>query len=146
MSTDFSIRPVGAPVATPVAPPVERSGPPCRRDRTADASKSVTVVDAGARARNDSGFVTPSLSHQVVIDQAAASIVYQVVDEKTSQVVKQFPEEAMLRRRAYFHSLDQTKGEPDAAARHRPQGLIQRRLGQAGPACGDRLQRLDCLA
>jgi uncharacterized FlaG/YvyC family protein len=35
-----------------------------------------------------------------------------VVDEKTSQVVKQFPEEAILRRRAYFHSLDQSKGEP----------------------------------
>ena len=83
-----------------------RSRPNCRR------RKSVTVVDAGARARADSGFVTPSLSHQVVIDQAAASIVYQVVDEKTSQVVKQFPEEAILRRRAYFHSLDQSKGEP----------------------------------
>ena len=47
-----------------------------------------------------------------MIDRAAASIVYQVVDERTSQVVKQFPEEAVLRRRAYFHSLDQTKGEP----------------------------------
>ena len=56
--------------------------------------------------------MTPSLSHQVVIDHAAASIVYQVVDERTSQVVKQFPEEAILRRRAYFHSLDQTKGVP----------------------------------
>ena len=43
---------------------------------------------------------------------AAASIVYQVVDDKTSQVVKQFPEEAILRRRAYFNSLDQSKGVP----------------------------------
>ena len=60
-----------------------------------------------------------------MIDRAAASIVYQVVDERTSQVVKQFPEEAILRRRAYFHSLDQTKGAAHATARHRPQGLIQ---------------------
>ena len=54
------------------------------------------------------------LSHQVIIDRDAASIVYQVVDNRTSQVVKQFPEEAVLRRRAYFHTLDLTKDAPDA--------------------------------
>jgi hypothetical protein len=27
-------------------------------------------------------------------------------------VVRQFPEEAILRRRAYFHSLDMSKGAP----------------------------------
>ncbi len=74
--------------------------------------RSVTVVDASARARVDSGVVLPSVSHQVVIDRAAASIVYQVVDEKTSLVVRQFPEEAILRRRAYFNSLDMTNGAP----------------------------------
>ena len=31
---------------------------------------------------------------------------------RTSQVVKQFPEEAVLRRRAYFHTLDLTKDAP----------------------------------
>ena len=41
------------------------------------------------------------------------SLRYQpVVDLKTSQVVEQFPDEAILRRRAYFHTLDLTKGEP----------------------------------
>jgi hypothetical protein len=34
------------------------------------------------------------------------------VDSRTDQVVQQFPEEAVLRRRAYFHTLDLTKGEP----------------------------------
>jgi len=111
MSMDFNIRPVGAPVATPVAPPASEAAHHAVATEL-PTPKSVTVVDAGARPRAGSGFVTPSLSHQVVIDQAAASIVYQVVDEKTSQVVKQFPEEAILRRRAYFHSLDQSKGEP----------------------------------
>ena len=66
------------------------------------------------------------MSHQVVIDRAAASIVYQVVDERTSLVVNQFPDEAVLRRRAYFHTLDLTKGAAHANARHRPQGLIQK--------------------
>ncbi len=78
------------------------------------------------RARADVRLVSTSVSHQVVIDRAAASIVYQVVDERTSLVVKQFPEEAVLRRRAYFHTLDQTKGAADANARHRPQGLIRK--------------------
>ena len=111
MSMDFSIKPVGAPVAAPVAPPVSQAAHHAVATEL-PAPKSVTVVDASARARVDTGPATPSVSHQVVIDRAAASIVYQVVDEKTSLVVRQFPEEAILRRRAYFHSLDQSKGVP----------------------------------
>ncbi len=82
MSTDFSIKPVGAPVATPIVHPV-----------SADA-------------------VGASVSRQVVVDRAAAAIVYQVVDTRTSLVVDQFPDEAVLRRRAYFHTLDLTKSAP----------------------------------
>ena len=37
---------------------------------------------------------------------AAASVVFQSVDDLTGQVVSQYPDDAMLRRRAYFHSLD----------------------------------------
>ena len=43
---------------------------------------------------------------------SSASIVYQVVDNRTNAVVAQYPDEAVLRRRAYFHTLDLTKGEP----------------------------------
>jgi hypothetical protein len=111
MSIDFNIKPVGAPVATPVAAPVSEAAHHAVATEL-PSPQSVTVVDASVRVRTDSGFVTPSVSHHVLIDQAAASIVYQVVDEKTSQVVKQFPEEAILRRRAYFNSLDQSKGVP----------------------------------
>ena len=49
---------------------------------------------------------------EVNLATEAASVVYQVVDNRTSQVVKQFPEEAVLRRRAYFHALDLTKDAP----------------------------------
>jgi hypothetical protein len=76
------------------------------------ATQSVTAADAGARARAESDTVNASRSRQVVFDRAAASIVYQVVDVRTSAVVQQFPDEAVLRRRAYFHTLDLTKGEP----------------------------------
>ena len=111
MSTDFSIRPVGAPVATPIAPAVSEAANSAVATEL-PASKSVTVADASAAARNDSDAVNASVSRQIVVDRAAASIVYQVVDLKTSQVVEQFPDEAILRRRAYFHTLDLTKGEP----------------------------------
>lgn len=85
-------------------------------------SQSVPAADAGTRANIDSDAVhvsisnasvsNASVSNQVVIDRDARAVVYQVVDVKTSQVVKQFPEEAVLRRRAYFHALDLTKDAP----------------------------------
>jgi len=111
MSTDFSIRPVGAPAATPVVP----SSSDAVSNAVATelpASQSVTAVDASAGTRNDSQASGDFISHQAFIDQAAASIVYQVVDSRTNSVVAQYPDEAVLRRRAYFHTLDLTKGEP----------------------------------
>jgi|SRR5687768_11038559 hypothetical protein len=111
MSTDFSIKPVGAPVATPVAPPVSEAANRAVATEL-PAARAVTAADAGARVRLDVGPSNRSVSHQVVIDRAAASIVYQVVDTRTSLVVRQFPDEAILRRRAYFHALDLTRGAP----------------------------------
>jgi uncharacterized FlaG/YvyC family protein len=75
------------------------------------------VAASDASVRVDSAAVhvsisNASVSNQVVIDRDAGSVVYQVVDNRTSQVVKQFPEEAVLRRRAYFHTLDLTKDAP----------------------------------
>ena len=111
MSTDFSIKPVGAPVATPIAPPISHAAEHAIATEL-PPSQSVTAADTSARVRIATDAANTSVSHQVVIDRAAASIVYQVVDERTSLVVNQFPDEAVLRRRAYFHTLDLTKGEP----------------------------------
>ena len=115
MSTDFNVKPVGAPVAAPIVQPVSEAAHNAVPTEL-PASESVTAADAGARVI-DSAAVRISLSsastsNQVIIDRDAASIVYQVVDDRTSQVVKQFPEEAVLRRRAYFHTLDLTKDAP----------------------------------
>ena len=110
MSTDFSIKPVGAPAVIPVAQPVS--------DATSNAvatqlpaSQSVTAADPGASVRNDSQPAT-DLSHQAYLDRAAGSVVYQVIDGRTGQVVNQFPDEATLRRRAYYRTLDLTKSQP----------------------------------
>ena len=110
MSTDFSIRPVGAPVATPIVPAVgdaARGAVPTQLP----PSQTVTPTDASASARNDSQDLSASVSRQAFFDRAAGSLVFQVVNSRTDQVVQQFPDEAVLRRRAYFRSLDLTKEE-----------------------------------
>jgi hypothetical protein len=111
MSTDFSIKPVGAPAATPV---VQHPSEAAAKEVAPElpASQSVTAADTSAGVRNDPQITSNFVSHQAFIDQAAASIVYQVVDNRTNTVVQQFPDEAVLRRRAYFHTLDLTKGQP----------------------------------
>jgi uncharacterized FlaG/YvyC family protein len=117
MSTDFNIKPVGAPVAAPIVQHVSEAAQHAVATEL-PASQSVAAVDTSARASTDSAAVrisisnASSVSNQVVIDRDARAVVYQVIDTKTSQVVKQFPEEAVLRRRAYFHTLDLTKDAP----------------------------------
>jgi hypothetical protein len=39
-------------------------------------------------------------------------VVYQAVDSPTVTPVRRFPDDAVLRRRAYLHALDRTKGRP----------------------------------
>ena len=116
MSTDFNIKPVGAPVAAPVVQHVSDAAQHAVATQL-PPSQSVSAADAPSRANIDSDAVRVSISsastsNQVVIDRDARAVVYQVVDTRTSQVVKQFPEEAVLRRRAYFHTLDLTKDAP----------------------------------
>jgi hypothetical protein len=111
MSTDFSIKPVGTPAAAPVVPPLSQAANKAVATEL-PASQSVTVVDAGAGVRNDAPAASDYVSHQVIVDRAAASIVYQVVDNRTNLVLQQFPDEAILRRRAYFRTLDLTRDEP----------------------------------
>jgi|SRR5215471_11692890 len=109
MSTDFSIRPVGIPASAPI---VTTSSPAANEAVQTDlpVSQAVTASDASAAVRNDLQN-NENVSRQVVFNQAAASFVFQVVNEKTDAVVTQFPDEAMLRRRAYFHALDLSKSE-----------------------------------
>ena len=111
MSSDFSIRPVGAPAALSIVQPAVSQAVGNAVATELPASQSVTVVDASVAARNEPLVLNDSVSHQAYIDQAAATIVYQVIDTRTDAVVTQFPDEAVLRRRAYFHTLDLTKGE-----------------------------------
>ncbi|MBR0780727.1 hypothetical protein [Bradyrhizobium iriomotense] len=109
MSTDFSIRPVGIPAPVQIT---TTSNAAANEAVQTDlpVSQTVAASDASAIVRNDL-HTNDNVSRQVVFDQAAASFVFQVVNDRTDAVVNQFPDEAMLRRRAYFHALD-LKSEP----------------------------------
>jgi hypothetical protein len=111
MSTDFSIRPVGIPAPAQI---VTTSNSAASEAVQTDlpVSQTVAASDTSAAARNDLQY-SQNVSRQVVFDQAAASFVFQVVNEKNDQVVEQFPDEAMLRRRAYFHALDLSKADAE---------------------------------
>ena len=109
MSTDFSIRPVGIPAPAQI---VTTSNAAANEAVQTDlpVSQTVAASDTSAAARNDLQS-NENISRQVVFNQAAASFVFQVVNDRTDAVVNQFPDEAILRRRAYFHALD-LKSEP----------------------------------
>lgn len=111
MGMDFNIKPVGAPAAISF---VEPAGEAVQNAVATQlpASQSITAVEISAAVRNDPQAASAGTSHQIIFDRDAASMVYQVVDNRTSIVVRQFPDEAMLRRRAYFHALDMIKSDP----------------------------------
>ncbi|MBN9585565.1 MAG: hypothetical protein BGN84_17575 [Afipia sp. 62-7] len=105
MSADFNIKPVGASVAAQFiepAPDAAREAVPTQLP----SDKAVTATDALGSVQNNADADNSRLSRQVVIDRAAASIVYQVVDSRTSYVVRQFPDEARLRALAYLRAQD----------------------------------------
>lgn len=117
MSTDFNIKPVGAPVAAPMVSPASETAQKAVRTEL-PASQSVTPPEPSVRVTLDQNAVNASISNQaaavtdqVIIDRDARTVVYQVVDNRTNLVVRQFPEQAVLRRRAYFHALDLSKDE-----------------------------------
>jgi uncharacterized protein HemY len=108
MGTDFNIKPVGGPVAAPVVRPQPEAA---KHAVETELPPPKTTTAASAAARNNLQPETSNLSNQIVIDRAAAEIVYRVIDNRTNLVVHQFPDEARLRARAYLRTLDEAKRE-----------------------------------
>ena len=108
MSTDFSIRPVGAPAETPVVQPVSqaakaRSRPSCRPAR---ASRRPTPAwrRATIQAR--------AMSYRIRLHRPGRGLDRLSGRRWQTDGGAAIPDEAVLRRRAYFHALDLTKSEP----------------------------------
>lgn len=108
MGTDFSIKPVGAPVATPFVKPAPQAAVEAVQTQL-PAEKTVTAADTVVKVRSDANAQNDAVSRQVSIDRAAAQVVYKVVDSRTSLVIRQFPDEALLRSRAYGRALEEVR-------------------------------------
>ncbi|HEX7881905.1 MAG TPA: hypothetical protein VF499_04115 [Afipia sp.] len=108
MSTDFSIKPVGASVVATYVEPASNAARTAVQTQL-PPDKAVIAPDASVQVRNNPQAETDRLSRQVVIDRAAAEIVYRTVDSRTSLVVRQYPDEARLRARAYLRAMDMAR-------------------------------------
>jgi len=113
MSTDFSIRPVGSPAPTPIVFPASQTVSSAVQT-VLPPGQTVTAADPGDSVRNNQEHAANdvSVAHQAYYDRSAQAIVFQVINQRTDQVVDQYPDEAVLRRRAYFHSLDLQNEHP----------------------------------
>ena len=112
MGADFNIKPVGAPVAAPFirpAPDAARYAVPTELPPSRSVTASSRSSDSGRAASYNSLAESDRISRQIVVDRAAAEIVYVSVDKNTSQVIDQYPEASKLRARAYIRAQDNAK-------------------------------------
>jgi hypothetical protein len=80
-------------------------------------AKTVTAAETALAARNEP--YSPSASSDlfqraVILDPTTQDMIFRVVDVRTRQVVRQVPDEALLRMRAYARVLAQGKGMNEA--------------------------------
>jgi hypothetical protein len=103
------------------APPIADRAPsaPVAQAVATDLSpaKTVTAAETVLAARNTP--YNPSASSDlfqrtVVLDPATQDLIFRVVDVRSRQVVRQVPDEALLRMRAYARALADGKGMTEA--------------------------------
>lgn len=110
MGMDFNIKPANAPAPVAEAQPVGAAA----RQAVATllpAANVVTAAEASARTRRAASDACAGTTHLTVFDRDAATLVHQVVDDRSNLVLRQFPDNALLRRRAYFRAMDLLKDE-----------------------------------
>lgn len=79
-------------------------------------SQSVTAPANTGSIRNDLPLNQPDTARELIVDPAAREVIYRVVDVSSGRVVRQVPDEAMLRLRAYTRALESGKSPNDAFA------------------------------
>jgi hypothetical protein len=109
MDTGVTIRP-NANVAVQSYAPATVASPDPATTTDLPAAKAVTATSATTQTRND----TPATTHEVLIDPATREVIYRVIDVRSRQVVRQVPDEALLRTRAYAQAI--AKGDTPVQA------------------------------
>jgi hypothetical protein len=78
-------------------------------------AQSVTASETALATRNDETAASSSIYQRtVVLDQATQELIFKTVDVRSRQVVRQVPDEAMLRMRAYARALTAGKTTNEA--------------------------------
>ena len=110
MDTGITIKPNPSVAASGYAPPTAASSQPTQTELP--AAKTVTPPAETTTLRNDA----PANIHEVIIDPQSREVIYRVLDARTRQVVRQVPDEALLRMRAYARAL--ANGDSTAKAEY----------------------------
>jgi len=77
-------------------------------------TKAVTAAETALAARNQPYSSSESFQRDVILDPATRDVILRVVDVRSRQVVRQVPDQALLRMHAYARALAQGKGTTDA--------------------------------
>jgi hypothetical protein len=77
-------------------------------------AKTVSAPNSALATRNDTSAAADQYQHTVILDPATQELIFRTIDVRSRQVVRQMPEEALLRMQAYAHALAQGKSETAA--------------------------------
>ena len=110
MDAGITVKPGAAVVTQNYAPTIAVSTDPNATELP--AAKAVTPSTATTPARNDAQ--SQSTTHEVIIDPQTREVIYRVIDVRSRAVVRQVPDEALLRIRAYAAAL--AKGDSPSKA------------------------------
>lgn len=82
------------------------------------APKAVTAVTDAAATNaplsNEAAAKAAPFSREIMIDPQSREVIFRVVDVRSRQVVRQVPDQALLRMRAYTRALDDGKTPTEA--------------------------------
>jgi hypothetical protein len=82
------------------------------------AAQSVTAAADTAAPRNDSARAAhayaPSQTRDVILDAQSREVIFRVVDVRSGRVVRQVPDEAIMRLRAYTRAMANGKSPLEA--------------------------------
>jgi hypothetical protein len=103
MDTGLPIRPTGSAAQVSYV----RPEPAVRQAVPTDLgpAQSVTASAKASAARNESARSSqPATARDIVIDAASREVIFRVVDVRSGRVVRQVPDEALLRLKQYLRA------------------------------------------
>jgi hypothetical protein len=116
MDAGIAIRPVSGAVASdyvrPASVPLQHAVA-----TDLDPSQTVTAVSKTDNVRNNAVAAQDAQSRTYLVDPETRDVIMRVIDTRTHQVVRQVPDQALLRMRAYARALQ--RGETPTHAAYR---------------------------